>query len=339
MAALTPPPDTQTSLVPISEWTGFSPAPQRGRALAVSMLLHALGLAALVLLARSDAIPGSAGHGLRSSTVLVAPPLSLTQTAPNRARIGKEFSLESLAQRPALRVPSAPRVAAPPTPVLPEPPTVAQAAVPAPPIPQLGSVQVPGPPPQQLQTEEKPKIAFETPGSPGGSVRGSGQDLFAKGYAPPGEVIAEATRASGHPSPSSVRVDDVDLAPSSGLLGGMRQRAARGRQASSLELLSDPGGADFRPYLMSILAIVKRNWQAVIPETARLGRQGRVQILFIIDRSGSVPKLVIGVPSGTDSLDRAAVAGVSASQPFPPLPQDFHGSQIKLQFTFTYNMR
>jgi TonB family protein len=96
---------------------------------------------------------------------------------------------------------------------------------------------------------------------------------------------------------------------------------------------------DFKPYLIRILATVKRNWLAVIPETARLGRQGRVQVQFAIDRNGYVPKLVIAMPSGTESLDRAAVAGIGASQPFPPPPAEFQGTQVRLQFTFTYNMR
>jgi TonB family protein len=338
MAALTPPPETQSRPGPILEWTSLTEPPKRGRALAVSALLHAAGLAALLLVGRSEVVSGSASRGLRSSTVLVAPPLSLTQTSPNRARIGKEFSLESLAPRPPLRVPRAIPPAAP-APVPPEPPRVAQAAMPALPAPQLGTPQLPGPPPQ-IQLEEKPRTPFETPGSYSGVAKGSGQDLLSKGYAPPGEVIAEASRSSAsRGSPSPLRVDDFDFPPSPGLGIGTRQRAAPGKQSTSLELLSDPGGADFRPYLMRILAMVKRNWQAVIPETARLGRQGRVQIQFAIDRSGSVPKLVIAMPSGTDSLDRAAVAGVSASQPFPPLPAEFQGSQIRLQFTFTYNMR
>jgi outer membrane biosynthesis protein TonB len=38
------------------------------------------------------------------------------------------------------------------------------------------------------------------------------------------------------------------------------------------------------------------------------------------------------------ALDRAAVAGISASNPFPPLPAEFRGEQIRLQFTFLYNV-
>ena len=97
--------------------------------------------------------------------------------------------------------------------------------------------------------------------------------------------------------------------------------------------------ASFRTILIRVLAAVRRNWFAVLPESARLGNQrGRVLVQFAIDRKGSVPKLVISVPSGAQPLDRAAVAGISASNPFPPLPAEFKGEQIRLQFTFSYNM-
>jgi TonB family protein len=107
---------------------------------------------------------------------------------------------------------------------------------------------------------------------------------------------------------------------------------------SNLQLLSDAKGVDFKPYLIQILAAVRRNWLAIYPQSARMGRRGRVLIQFIVDRKGGVPKLVIADPSGTEAFDRAAVAGISASDPFPPLPADYKGDQIRLQLTFSYNM-
>jgi TonB family protein len=98
-------------------------------------------------------------------------------------------------------------------------------------------------------------------------------------------------------------------------------------------------GVDFRPYLLRILTTVRRNWMAVIPESVKLGRRGQVVIQFAISKDGRVPKLVIAMSSGADALDRAAVAGISASNPFPPLPAEFKGDQIRVQFTFSYNMR
>ena len=111
-----------------------------------------------------------------------------------------------------------------------------------------------------------------------------------------------------------------------------------GPSRSNLQLLSDPKGVDFKPYLVQVLAAVRTNWLAVIPESARLGRRGRVLVQFIIDRRGTIPKLVIAESSGTAAFDRAAVAGISASNPFPPLPTAFQGNEIRLQLAFTYNV-
>jgi TonB family protein len=104
--------------------------------------------------------------------------------------------------------------------------------------------------------------------------------------------------------------------------------------------VSDSQGVDFRPYLTQVLAAVRRNWLAVIPESARLGRQGRVSIQFSIAKAGNVPKLVITMHSGTDALDRAAVAGISAAaeERFPPFPPGFKGDRVVLQLNFAYNM-
>jgi TonB family protein len=105
-----------------------------------------------------------------------------------------------------------------------------------------------------------------------------------------------------------------------------------------MELLSDPLGVDFTSYLIRVLAAVRRNWYAVIPESAKLGRGGKVVIQFAIAKDGNVPKLVIAIPSGADPLDRAAVAAISATNPFPPLPAEFKGNLIRLQFAFQYNV-
>ena len=105
----------------------------------------------------------------------------------------------------------------------------------------------------------------------------------------------------------------------------------------SLELLSDPKGVDFRPYLIQVLTAVRRNWFAVYPESARMGLRGRVETQFVIARDGSVPKLVI-VAHSAPALDRAAVAGIDASHPFPPFPTQFTGDRVILKLVFSYNM-
>ena len=93
---------------------------------------------------------------------------------------------------------------------------------------------------------------------------------------------------------------------------------------------------DFKPYLMQLIATIKRNWLAVIPESARMGRRGKVSLQFVIARDGNIDKVVYAEQSGSSALDRAAVAGVSASNPLPPLPRDFKGNRIVLQLNFVY---
>jgi TonB family protein len=223
--------------------------------------------------------------------------------------------------------PGPPRIAEPPKI---EPPVVAQNAPPLPPA----LAGTPKAPPTQIQPVEQPKLAFETPGQQGPSEH-KGQGKLAPPKADVQSLVREMTHGGG--GQSSVVVGDLDQPPD--LPDSIHLPPSPGRTGSSLELRSDTLGVDFRPYLAQILALVRRNWSAVIPESVRLGNHGITQLLFTIDRTGQVPKLVIDTPSGSESLDRAAVAGISASVPFPPLPPEFKGQQIILRLSFKYNLK
>ncbi len=328
--------------------------PRRGSAWALSLALHVAGLTGLALAPRSLLEPPRL-QARAHSTPLVAPPRELTQRDPNRGRVAREFTLESLLPRAPLRVPAAmpplrrsperlpsPAAASKPAsqprqlleaPTLEDTNALAQAPARSTALAALNA------PPPQIQPEEKPKLAFETPGRPSAAPRPS-SGLGQPRIAAPGDSVTEAARAAARRGAAGMAVGDVDLPGSGGLGGGINLPGSMPRNSSALEMLSDPRGVDFKPYLIQVLAAVRRNWLAVIPESARLGTSsGRVQIQFAIARDGRVPKLVIALPSGADALDRAAVAGISASNPFPPLPSTFPGEQIRLQFTFAYNLR
>jgi TonB family protein len=103
-------------------------------------------------------------------------------------------------------------------------------------------------------------------------------------------------------------------------------------------ILSDTRGVDFGPYLARIVYIVRRNWYQVIRESAHLGEKGRVGVVFEILKDGSVPEVRLVASSGSDPLDRAAMAGIHASVPFPPLPEEFTGNHLVLQFIFLCNL-
>jgi TonB family protein len=102
-------------------------------------------------------------------------------------------------------------------------------------------------------------------------------------------------------------------------------------------ILSDTRGVNFGPYLARVVYIVRRNWYAVIPESARLGEKGRVALVFEIVKDGSVPQLRLLSSSGSPPLDIAALASIRASNPFPPLPAEFTGNHLVLEFIYFYN--
>jgi len=103
-------------------------------------------------------------------------------------------------------------------------------------------------------------------------------------------------------------------------------------------ILSDTRGVDFGPYLARVVFNVRRNWYSMIPVSARLGQKGRVVIVFEILKDGAVPELRLVGSSGSDPLDRAAAGAIQASNPFPPLPEEFTGEHLVLQFIFLYNI-
>ena len=111
---------------------------------------------------------------------------------------------------------------------------------------------------------------------------------------------------------------------------------AHGRQQGNLEILSDTQGVDFGPYLQRILQEVKDNWYRLIPESAEM-KKGKLSIEFAITKDGQVAGMKLVATSGDPPLDRAAWGGITASNPFPPLPTDFKGPYLALRFRFFYN--
>ena len=342
MGALIESPESeQEELHLLSDWSLGDDHARRRRAAMLSVAVHVVAIIILTLLPQSAWTPSERRlETRRRVTPLVAPLFyEPTQRAPNKAKISKSFDEQSLRPRPSIQLPKSPPSTTRPAavaPGVPEPPRIEAAEnrtapkfadpLPGPPVPQ----------PQTTPTDQKspapPKIALENPGGAPEERVGPGK------LAAPSASVSEAVRDAARRGPSGGLMVGDSGSGVGGVGEALNLPPAPGKVGSALELLSDPMGVDFRPYLVKILASVRRNWWAVMPESAKLGRRGRVAIQFSIDREGRVPKLVIVAPSGADALDRAAIAGISASNPFPPLPNEYRGNQIRLQFNFSYNM-
>jgi TonB family protein len=216
--------------------------------------------------------------------------------------------------------------AGPPGPPAPQAPPgqSAQMSPPAPqgqPAPQQQSqAQQPMP---QLQPVPNPKLPAPSPGG--------GTPNFAQLMKAPGDLTQQAMAAAAARRGTSVSAG-----------GGGDYGAGPGgsaRTLGNLEVLSDTQGVDFGPYLSRVLDAVRRNWYTLIPEEARapLMKRGKLAIEFVILPDGKVAGMKLIAPSGDVSLDRAAWGGITASNPFSPLPNEFHGPYLALRFRFYYN--
>ena len=107
-----------------------------------------------------------------------------------------------------------------------------------------------------------------------------------------------------------------------------------GPARSNLQLLSDPKGVDFKPYLAQVLASVKRAWYVIMPKN---GHRGYVSVQFAIRRDGTVPKVVFVQQTGDRTLDDTAIIAISQGGPFGPLPVQYTEGEIHVQMNFAYN--
>ena len=331
--------ETQTVDLPIAEpelnlllkWPNEGSGRRLSAIFAASLLAHLLLFFAAIQLPTFVRRAEPERTVIVRRTILYTPRDLLTQKARNRQKPAKQIDLADLlasrasqsakpAPRPSTRRFELPKQAAPqptaknaPPQILPEPPKVALNEAPAPPPPAAPKYPFQDVDPQP-QPKGRPKLA-----APKSTVQAAINGVAQEGHS------RDLTISDDNPSEPRPR------AP-----GSMGQMPA---QHAAVELQSDPQGADFKPYLARILAIVRSNWRTVIPESVRMGtRRGRTVVEFAINRDGSIPKLVISDPSGSEPLDRAAVAGLSMSNPLPPLPGDYKGLQVRLAFSFSYNM-
>jgi TonB family protein len=106
-----------------------------------------------------------------------------------------------------------------------------------------------------------------------------------------------------------------------------------------LEVLSDISGVDIRQYLRDVTRSIRMNWHAVIPADARppQNKKGCATIEFAIEKNGKLMGMKLVQSSGDATLERAAWAGITASSPFRPLPEQFTGESLALRFHFHYN--
>jgi TonB family protein len=208
-------------------------------------------------------------------------------------------------------------------------------------LPSAPAPQVQAPPERELRAEApRPQMQLESPSAPKPNApllipRMSAGKALEESMR--GGSRGSATNQGGFADPIPRRPGDGSGQPGGGGGGG---GGGEGQLGGAIQMLTPDEGVDFTNYLDRVLASVRRNWYAIIPESARMGEKGRVMLQFRIMRDGNVPYAEpnLLMSSTKEPLDRAAMSSIRASSPFEQLPPAFSGPFIELRFIFLYNL-
>jgi hypothetical protein len=94
-------------------------------------------------------------------------------------------------------------------------------------------------------------------------------------------------------------------------------------------------GYDITPWAQKVVARINENW-FVLPGF-KIEENSVVGIVVIFDKYGEVVSAKIKRPSDVQPLDQSALNAIKLSAPYPHLPEQFPGDQLKAFFLFNYN--
>jgi protein TonB len=273
------------------------PALRRTRVPFGALVLSALAHAALIV------VIVVAGHVWRTTQ----PKTYIVNLVPAVAAIG---SPQGQTRTPA---PSPPRVAepAPPRPT------------PAPTLPEREPVRPP----------DRPTRAAELPDrrpAPRESVSLPDRSLPARAPALPRPGEKELPRVASvppRPVPSTGPVGRAAVPPPPPPPLGLPTGSVQGVGALTLNAADFP----FAWYLRQIQSKISKEWES----QARDGTQP--QVVFDIRRDGKISGLAVEKTSGNPLYDQAALRAITDATPFPPLPDEFRESFLRVHLGFSYS--
>jgi len=306
---------------------------RRREAFWLSVAAH---LVVVFLLVNSNQLAKLLPRGSSLAQVSVSPRdqnLTYLELPPDEQKLTKRPNTNIISDKDRIATSKAPQLdrqalkkildsSRPGTPSVPVPtPAPAQQASPSAGVQANPAPQQQAPPPSPVDQNLEAKL--QTPPRP------ATKPSFNTGSGYAGDLIAQAARGAAASRGSYGDGGDFGLGQ-----GGQGTNVRGG-----LEVLSDTMGVDFGPYLQRVLHDVKMNWYNLIPESARapIMKKGKVGIEFAILKDGRVAGMRLVSSSGDVALDRGAWGGITASDPFPPLPKEFAGQYLALRFGFYYN--
>jgi TonB family protein len=237
---------------------------------------------------------------------------------------------QKVVQKPQL-TPQPQKVVSKPTPIAPSAvkPTV------KPTIKPQGTV-VPSAPKIATAPKSPFAVPVQTKSSPVGTT-----------YKPQGAPISGGSSLSGSsasaPAPKFSSSGGSSSGSSAGSSGSYASRGSYGGYGSGGNPSpGNPNGApgidairqpNWGPYMRDLEQRIKRNWTPPKGDSSK-----RVVITFTIGRDGRLLSHRVTKSSGVPLADRAAMSAIELTAPFRPLPPEFKGQSVPIEFTFDYNV-
>jgi len=209
-----------------------------------------------------------------------------------------------------------------------------EAAPPSKPVPGM---EEPKPVPPDVAAADPAAAPEVTPGSEAGKGKAGLVYLPPpRPPAPPKAIPEKAAEVPSLPAPEEPAPKKESPAAaarkSDAQVFSDRQAAIRSQESG----LFDTKGFPMGDYATLVIEKVRSNWS--IPSNLR-NSQGSTTIVFYIHKDGHFMDARIVVPSGSNSLDLAALSAIIGSNPFPPLPTGFPADRVGAKFVFSYNER
>ena len=143
------------------------------------------------------------------------------------------------------------------------------------------------------------------------------------------------SKANPHPAPEPEenQVAFGEGGPVSGPYGTFSAAGAKG--GFGVTGAGGDFGTRFASYVMGIQRRISENWMRYEIDP-RINNAQRVYIVFDISRDGHPSNVQVEQSSGVPSLDQSAQRAVQRVDSFGPLPAEYPGNKVSVEFWFDY---
>ena len=134
-------------------------------------------------------------------------------------------------------------------------------------------------------------------------------------------------------------VDDLDLAekPDTDISKPEEPAASKPSEDSQETISLDTEDKRYVSYAQAIKERIAGQWK--YPQEARKKKlEGRLVVLFSLNREGGLTRLDITKTSGQEVLDREAERAIQSAAPFPPFPGHITVSRLNINVSFDYTL-